>query len=189
VGQYEFLRTQYPGSSLRVQALLAEGQIEQNDLGDAAAAREKYTLLLKLHPKSEQAEEARAGLESLEQWSVVSSQLSEKTVGRKGVPSLPTYPTPASKDRLSGTPVPTPTSNNRLSGTPDRDGAAVTGAQRSMTNLTGPVQGTAVSGQRSAVGGSSSLPAMAQTSGAVPSAHRDGPVAVRRRACGGGCGG
>ena len=25
VGQYEFLRTQYPGSSLRVQALLAEG--------------------------------------------------------------------------------------------------------------------------------------------------------------------
>ena len=27
VGQYEFLRTQYPGSSLRVRALLAEAQI------------------------------------------------------------------------------------------------------------------------------------------------------------------
>ena len=127
VGQYEFLRTQYPGSSLRVQALLMEAQIEQNDLGDAAAAREKYTLLLKLHPKSEQAEEARAGLESLEQWSVVSSQLSEKTVGRKGVPSLPTYPTPASKDRLSGTPVPTPTSNNRSLGTPCRRGPRIRG--------------------------------------------------------------
>jgi N-acetylmuramoyl-L-alanine amidase len=67
VGQYEFLRTQYPGSSLRVQALLAEGQIEQDDLGDAVAAKEKYKLLLKTHPKSEQAEEASAALASLEQ--------------------------------------------------------------------------------------------------------------------------
>ncbi len=41
VGQYEFLRSQYPGSSLRVGALLAEGQIEENDLLDAAAARER----------------------------------------------------------------------------------------------------------------------------------------------------
>jgi N-acetylmuramoyl-L-alanine amidase len=67
VGQYEFLRKQYPASSLGVQALLAEGQIEQDDLNDAAAAREKYKLLLKEHAKSEQAEEARAGLESLRQ--------------------------------------------------------------------------------------------------------------------------
>jgi N-acetylmuramoyl-L-alanine amidase len=67
MGQYEFLRTQYPGSSLCVQALLAQAQIEQNDLGDATAAKEKYKLLLKEHPKSEQAEEARAGLASLQQ--------------------------------------------------------------------------------------------------------------------------
>ena len=39
VGQYEFLRTQYPGSSLRVGALLAEAQIYQNDLHDAVVAR------------------------------------------------------------------------------------------------------------------------------------------------------
>jgi N-acetylmuramoyl-L-alanine amidase len=65
VGQYEFLRKQYPGSSLRVQALLTEGEIEQNDLEDATAARERYRLLLKEHPKSEQAQEARAGLASL----------------------------------------------------------------------------------------------------------------------------
>jgi N-acetylmuramoyl-L-alanine amidase len=65
VGQYEFLRKQYPASSLRAQALLAEGQIEQNDLRDAPTAREKYKLLLKDHPKSEQAEEASAALASL----------------------------------------------------------------------------------------------------------------------------
>jgi N-acetylmuramoyl-L-alanine amidase len=65
VGQYEFLRKQYPGSSLRVGALLAEAQIYQNDLHDADGARKEYALLVKLHPKSEQAEEARAGLASL----------------------------------------------------------------------------------------------------------------------------
>ena len=67
VGQYEFLRTQYPGSSLRVTALLAEAQIEGNDLGDVATAKEKYALFLKLYPKSGHAEEARAGLEALSQ--------------------------------------------------------------------------------------------------------------------------
>jgi N-acetylmuramoyl-L-alanine amidase len=77
VKQYEFLRTQYPGSSLRVQALLAEGQIEENDLHDAASARERYKLLLKDYPRSEQAEEARAGLASV-QLSGVSSQLPGK---------------------------------------------------------------------------------------------------------------
>src|ERR1700722_4182176 len=61
VGQYEFLRTQYPGSSLRVMALLEEAQIEANDLGDVAAAKERYTLFLKQYPTSGHAEEARAG--------------------------------------------------------------------------------------------------------------------------------
>ncbi|HWW22641.1 MAG TPA: N-acetylmuramoyl-L-alanine amidase [Edaphobacter sp.] len=67
VGQYEFLRTQYPGSSLRVGALLSEAQIYQNDLHDAAMAKEKYALLVKQYPRSTQAEEARAGLDSLKQ--------------------------------------------------------------------------------------------------------------------------
>jgi N-acetylmuramoyl-L-alanine amidase len=67
VGQYEFLRTQYPGSSLRVGALLAEAQIEENDLQDADAARERYALLVKQYPRSALAEEAQAGLDSLEQ--------------------------------------------------------------------------------------------------------------------------
>lgn len=65
VGQYEFLRKQYPGSSLRVGALLAEAQIYENDLHDADNARKQYALLVKEYPRSEQAEEARAGLASL----------------------------------------------------------------------------------------------------------------------------
>ena len=65
VGQYEFLRTQYPGSSLRVAALLAEGQIYENDLHDAVAAKERYELFLKEYPRSGLVEEARAGIASL----------------------------------------------------------------------------------------------------------------------------
>ncbi|CAN5446451.1 hypothetical protein BH10ACI4_BH10ACI4_12070 [soil metagenome] len=67
VGQYEFLRVQYPGSSLRVAALLAQGQIYGNDLGDPASAKERYSLLVKQFPGSMKAEEARAALETLEQ--------------------------------------------------------------------------------------------------------------------------
>jgi N-acetylmuramoyl-L-alanine amidase len=66
VGQYEFLRKQYPGSSLRVGALLAEGQIYENDLHDATAARDRYSLLVKQYPRSSQVDEAKAGLASLD---------------------------------------------------------------------------------------------------------------------------
>jgi N-acetylmuramoyl-L-alanine amidase len=78
VGQYEFLRTQYPGSSLRVGALLAQAQIYQNDLLDSAAARERYELLVKQYPRSAQAEEARAGIASL------SAGSREEGVGSRG---------------------------------------------------------------------------------------------------------
>jgi len=65
IGQFDFLCKQYPASSLRIQALLSEGQIAQNDLADPALAREKYELLIRQHSRSTQAEEARAALDSL----------------------------------------------------------------------------------------------------------------------------
>ena len=80
VGQYEFLRVQYPGSSLRVTALLAEAQIDANDLGDVAAAKERYTVFLKQYPKSGHVEEARAGLDALKQGPGSRVQGAESTV-------------------------------------------------------------------------------------------------------------
>lgn len=65
VAQYEFLRSQYPGSSLRMNALLAEAQIYENDLHDPTGAKEKYALFVKLYPRNERIEEAKAGLTSL----------------------------------------------------------------------------------------------------------------------------
>src|ERR1019366_4962091 len=102
VGQYEFLRTQYPASSLGAQALLAEGQIEEDELGDKAAAASAYKLLLKDHPKSEQAEEAKAGLASLKPLPIVSSQLSEKTARRGAAGQQVTKPAEGGFDSRIG---------------------------------------------------------------------------------------
>jgi N-acetylmuramoyl-L-alanine amidase len=62
VGQYEFLRTQYPTSPLRAPALLAEAKIEDQDLRDAALARGKYRAVIKEAPKSKSAGEAKLAL-------------------------------------------------------------------------------------------------------------------------------
>jgi N-acetylmuramoyl-L-alanine amidase len=122
VRQYEFLRTQYPGSSLRVQALLAEGQIEENDLNDATAARERYKLLLKDYPRSEQAEEARAGLASVEQLPVVSSGKTPRDV-------VATKPTHRDEAAMNGAPTVVAASTGlpamATTGEPARTGASV----------------------------------------------------------------
>jgi N-acetylmuramoyl-L-alanine amidase len=147
VGQYEFLNKQYPGSSLRAQALLVEAQIEQDDLNDPVAARQKYKLLLKQHPKSEQADEARAGLDSLEQGAGNRRQ-------GTGSREQGTGKTAVAKGQVFGV----------------RRGSS--DAAGSSENQTSSVQGPAVSGQRPAVSGSGSLPATAQTSGTLePTDH------------------
>jgi N-acetylmuramoyl-L-alanine amidase len=158
VGQYEFLRTQYPASSLGVQALLAEGQIAQNDLKDAATARERYKLLLKEHGRSEQAEEARAGLASLE---VQGSrfEVQGKTTGPKASADQPSHSTQPAK----------------LEGSANRDSSATNGAYGSVRpqglkpSSTGTSDGTAKAVPLTKQSGHgvqvSSLPAMAQTSG------------------------
>ena len=149
MGQYEFLRTQYPASSLDVQALLTEGQIAQNDLKDATAARDRYKLLLKEHAKSEQAEEARAGLASLERGTGIREQGSVKTgqavVSGDNSPVTKRGATGAIAGRANP-----PNAPAKLATTPVRDNAAMNGTP-----------GTA----RTARSGATSLPATAQTSG------------------------
>jgi N-acetylmuramoyl-L-alanine amidase len=66
LGQYEFLRTQYPGSPLRTAALLAEGRIARQDLGDETLAEEKFRALLKEAPASAAGKAARAELAATE---------------------------------------------------------------------------------------------------------------------------
>jgi len=65
IGQYEFLRTQYPASPWRAGALLTEGEIWQRDLGNARRARAAYLEFLRLYPRSDLAGEVRVDLRDL----------------------------------------------------------------------------------------------------------------------------
>jgi N-acetylmuramoyl-L-alanine amidase len=66
VGQFEFLRTEYPGSSYRAPALLAEATIFLHDLHDPAAAKTAYLKFLNSYPRHPLAAQARAGLKEID---------------------------------------------------------------------------------------------------------------------------
>lgn len=65
IGQYEFLRKQYPGSSRRVQALFAIGQLHR-ELGETDNAKDSFLELLKRYPGSDQADDAKAALAEID---------------------------------------------------------------------------------------------------------------------------
>ncbi len=73
IAQWEFLRHQYPTSSLRQRALFQEAQIQQYDLQDRAAAKKSYRLFLTKYPHDPLAEQARAGLREASVIEVASS--------------------------------------------------------------------------------------------------------------------
>ena len=66
IGEYEFLRREYPGSKYRVEALFTIGQIYKEDLGDTAAAEETFQEFLKRYPHDSRAAKARATLAELQ---------------------------------------------------------------------------------------------------------------------------
>ena len=65
IGQFEFLRTQYPQSSFRIAALLEEAQIAADDLHDVKLARAKYADFVQQYPHSTHIAEAQAALQQL----------------------------------------------------------------------------------------------------------------------------
>ena len=167
VGQYEFLRKQYPTSSLGVQALLAEGQIEEDDLGDAAAAREKYALLLKTHPKSELAEEARAGLESLSQGTgnreqVAGKQLQE-TAGR-----TPGVDAAVASEGRPGDFQPADGGRAEAARAAKQQATRLAVTRPAQRQGVSPTQQEASVGHAQGVRGRDTLPPMALTSGVIP---------------------
>lgn len=65
IGQYEFLRKQYPGSHYRFSALLTEGEIYRRDLDDRDSAKSTFQQFLKLYPRNPLADEARQELANI----------------------------------------------------------------------------------------------------------------------------
>ena len=78
VGQYEFLRKEYPGSKYRVEALFTIGQIYKDDLNDEAKARETFQEYLKCYPHSQLADDARQALKELDDATVAAKQIQAK---------------------------------------------------------------------------------------------------------------
>jgi len=67
IGEYEFLRREYPGSKYRFQALFTIGQIYEEDLGDDDAARRTFEDFLKHYPRNSLAPQAKQALAELNQ--------------------------------------------------------------------------------------------------------------------------
>jgi N-acetylmuramoyl-L-alanine amidase len=67
IGQYEFVRREYPGSKYRVEALFTIGQIYREDLNDDGKAKETFEDFLKHYPNSENAEGARQALKEMDE--------------------------------------------------------------------------------------------------------------------------
>ena len=61
IGQYKFLRREYPGSRDRFEALFNIGQIYQDDLKDPAQAKPVFEEFLRRYPRNHLADDARQG--------------------------------------------------------------------------------------------------------------------------------
>jgi N-acetylmuramoyl-L-alanine amidase len=62
IGQYKFLRREYPGSRYRFDGLFTIGEIYKDDLNDAEAARATFQDFLRRYPNNRLAEDARQAI-------------------------------------------------------------------------------------------------------------------------------
>ncbi len=78
IGQFEFLRREYPGSRYRVSALFTIAQIYKDDLQDATQARATFEDFLKHYPHSKLADDARSAINDLDQQAKATEQAKQK---------------------------------------------------------------------------------------------------------------
>ncbi|MCU1285858.1 MAG: N-acetylmuramoyl-L-alanine amidase [Acidobacteriales bacterium] len=65
IGQYEFLRREYPGSKRRFEALFTEGEIYRQDLNDSKQAKQIFEEFLKRYPRHELADQAKDAINEM----------------------------------------------------------------------------------------------------------------------------
>ncbi|HUS20063.1 MAG TPA: N-acetylmuramoyl-L-alanine amidase [Terriglobales bacterium] len=66
IGQYEFLRREYPGSKFRFEALFTIAQIYREDLGDTRQAQATFEEFLKRYPRHSLAEQVKDTLAEID---------------------------------------------------------------------------------------------------------------------------
>lgn len=97
IGQYEFLRREYPGSRYRFEALFTVGEIYKDDLDDPVRARAVFDEFLRRYPHHHLAEQARAELAEPVQQAALRTKDAETTKAPEEVPAK-TETLPAAKD-------------------------------------------------------------------------------------------
>ena len=108
IGQYEFLRKEYPGSRYRFSALLTIGEIYLRDLNDRESARVTFQQFLKLYPQNPLANEARLELSSLRhpKRGAPQESMAQRSTSAKESASAPA-------DRTAARDIPPPQPTNR----------------------------------------------------------------------------
>ncbi len=125
IGQYQFLRREYPGSRYRFDALFTIGQIYKDDLDDKAKAHEAFQEFVRRYPHNRLAAQAREELTEPAQLAARKPVSSENLKGSSKTPA------PDSSDKAEAKPAPQqPTGLARVTGirhwsTPDYTRVAI----------------------------------------------------------------
>jgi N-acetylmuramoyl-L-alanine amidase len=77
IGQYKFLRREYPGSKYRIEGLFTIGEIYKVDLNDPAAARSTFQEFLRHYPHHHLADDARQAIVELSRVAKVGKDAAE----------------------------------------------------------------------------------------------------------------
>ncbi len=99
IGQYEFLRREYPGSKYRFDALFTVGQIYKDDLDDADQAKEAFQEFLKRYPRHRLASDAKDAINEME------AAASAKQKRDKEKPAAETKEAKAAPEKKSNLPL------------------------------------------------------------------------------------
>ncbi len=85
IGQYAFLRLQYPATRYRFSALLSEGEIYRRDIGDRDEAKQRFQLFLTNYPENPLAEQARIELNDIHAEEHAARRQAHRSTGRNAV--------------------------------------------------------------------------------------------------------
>ncbi|HEX4311827.1 MAG TPA: N-acetylmuramoyl-L-alanine amidase [Acidobacteriaceae bacterium] len=111
IGQYEFLRHQYPGSRYRFSALLTEAEIYQRDLADPQQAKATYQNFLHLYPQNALGVEARVELKNIHRDELAAARAQPPPRSSRSTARRASSPLPASQPPTRAA-APAPTRTN-----------------------------------------------------------------------------
>lgn len=120
IGQYEFLRHQYPATRFRYTALLTEAEIYQRDLDDLPHAKSVYLEFLHLYPENALAVEARAELKNIRRDEIATGRKRSHSGSHRAMatPALQTPEPSSSATRPSADAQPVSANDSRLLNAP-----------------------------------------------------------------------